>query len=156
MLSVAAHPALCFARFLANPLEPAMPQIQILNPDVLGKPLGQYSQMTRVKASEFLFIAGQVGADRDGRAVGDFDAQCAQVFANLGAALASQGANFSDVVEFTTYLVHSQDIGKFMAYRKREFPRLFAGGAYPPNTLLIIDRLVREEFLIEVSAVAAL
>jgi enamine deaminase RidA (YjgF/YER057c/UK114 family) len=139
-----------------NQLESAMPQIQILNPDVLGKPLGQYSQMTRVKASEFLFIAGQVGADRDGRAVGDFDAQCAQVFANLGAALASQGANFSDVVEFTTYLVHSQDIGKFMAYRKREFPRLFAGGAYPPNTLLIIDRLVREEFLIEVSATAAL
>jgi enamine deaminase RidA (YjgF/YER057c/UK114 family) len=133
-----------------------MSQIQTLNPDVLGKPLGQYSQMTRVKASEFLFIAGQVGVDRDGRPVGDFDAQCAQVFANLGAALASQGANFSNVVEFTTYLVHSQDIGKFMAYRKREFPRLFAGGAYPPNTLLIIDRLVGEEFLIEVSAVAAL
>jgi hypothetical protein len=33
---------------------------------------------------------------------------------------------------------------------------LFQGGAYPPNTLLMIDRLVREEFLIEVSAVAAL
>ena len=41
-----------------------------------------------------------------------------------------------------------------MAYRTREFPKLFAGGAYPPNTLLMIDRLVREEFLIEVSAVA--
>ena len=41
-------------------------------------------------------------------------------------------------------------------YRTREFPRLFQGGAYPPNTLLMIDRLVREEFLIEVSAVAAL
>jgi hypothetical protein len=33
---------------------------------------------------------------------------------------------------------------------------LFAGGAYPPNTLLIVDRLVREEFLLEVAAVAAL
>lgn len=43
-----------------------------------------------------------------------------------------------------------------MQYRMREFPRLFQGGAYPPNTLLMIDRLVREEFLIEVSAVAAL
>ena len=40
-----------------------MSNIQILNPDSLGKPLGQYSQLTRVKASEFLFIAGQVGAD---------------------------------------------------------------------------------------------
>jgi enamine deaminase RidA (YjgF/YER057c/UK114 family) len=132
-----------------------MPSIQMLNPDSLGKPLGQYSHITRVKASEFLFIAGQVGADRDGKTPADFDAQCAQVFANLGAALASQGASFANVVEFTTYLVHSQDIPKFMQYRTREFPRLFAGGAYPPNTLLVIDRLVREEFLIEVSAVAA-
>jgi enamine deaminase RidA (YjgF/YER057c/UK114 family) len=133
-----------------------MADIRILNPDALGKPLGQYSQITRVKASEFLFIAGQVGADKDGKAGADFDAQCGLTFANLGAALSSQGASFANVVEFTTYLVHSQDIAKFMAWRQREFPKLFAGGAYPPNTLLIIDRLVREEFLIEVSAVAAL
>jgi enamine deaminase RidA (YjgF/YER057c/UK114 family) len=133
-----------------------MPSLEMLDPDGLGKPLGQYSHITRVRASEFLFIAGQVGTDRDGTTPAEFDAQCAQVFANLGAALASQGASFANVVEFTTYLVHSQDIPKFMHYRAREFPRLFAGGAYPPNTLLIIDRLVREEFLIEVSAVAAL
>ena len=35
-----------------------MPEIKIVNPDGLGKPLGQYSHMTRVKAAEFLFIAG--------------------------------------------------------------------------------------------------
>ena len=133
-----------------------LPDIKILNPETLGKPLGQYSQITRVKASEFLFIAGQVGADKDGKTASDFDGQCAQVFANIGAALASQGASFGNLVEFTTYLVHSQDIAKFMAYRSREFPKLFAGGAYPPNTLLMIDRLVQEQFLIEVSAVAAL
>ena len=60
------------------------------------------------------------------------------------------------MVEFTTYLVDLQDIPKFMAFRLREFPRLFAGGAYPPNTLLIVDRLVQEQFLIEVQTVAAL
>jgi enamine deaminase RidA (YjgF/YER057c/UK114 family) len=133
-----------------------MPQIQYLDPDSLGKPLGQYSQITRVKASEFLFIAGQVGAAKDGTTAADFDAQCAQTFANIGAALQSQGASFANVVEFTSYLVHSQDISKFFQYRTREFPRLFTGGAFPPNTLLIVDRLVREEFLIEVAAVAAL
>ena len=63
---------------------------------------------------------------------------------------------FANVVEFTTYLVHAQDIPKFMQFRTREFPSLFASGAHPPNPLLVIDRLVREEFLIEVSAVAAL
>ena len=32
-----------------------MPDIKIINPDTLGKPLGQYSQITRVKASEFVY-----------------------------------------------------------------------------------------------------
>ena len=132
-----------------------MPNIQMLNPDSLGKPLAAYSNIARVKASEFLFVAGQVGSNKDGKTPADFEGQCAQVFANIGAALASQGASFANIVSFTSYLVHSQDIAKFAQYRGREFPRLFAGGAYPPNTLLIVDRLVREEFLIEVSAVAA-
>jgi enamine deaminase RidA (YjgF/YER057c/UK114 family) len=135
-----------------------MPEIKIQNPDGLGKPLGQYSQITRVKAAEFLFIAGQLATDAGGTTVGadDFDTQCRQVFANIAAALSSQGANFANVVEFTTYLVHSQDVAKFMAYRLREFPRFFPSGAYPPNTLLIVDRLVQEPFLIEVQTVAAL
>jgi enamine deaminase RidA (YjgF/YER057c/UK114 family) len=133
-------------------------QINIYNPVELGPPMGQYHHVTRVKASEFLFIAGMLAGNSKGEIVGDgdFDAQAAQVFANISAALRSADAGWSNVVQFTTYLVHSQDIPKFMTYRTREFPKLFAGGAYPPNTLLMIDRLVKEEFLIEVSAVAAL
>ncbi|HZT27898.1 MAG TPA: RidA family protein [Pseudolabrys sp.] len=134
-----------------------MPDIKLINPDTLGKPLGQYSHMTRVKASEFLFIAGQVGVHKDGKLAGeDFAAQCGQAFANIEAALKSQGAGWGNIVEFTTYLVHSQDIAKFMTWRLANFPKMFANGAYPPNTLLMIDRLVQEQFLIEVSAVAAL
>ena len=134
-----------------------MADIKILNPDALGKPLGQYSQMTRVKASEFLFIAGQLGVDKDGKFAGDggFDAQCVQTFANIEVALKSAGAGWANVVQFTTYLVHSQDIPNFMKYRLREFPKMFSNGAYPPNTLLMIDRLVLEPALIEVQAVAA-
>ncbi len=135
-----------------------MPDIKFQNPDALGKPLGQYSHMSRVKAAEYLFIAGQVAVDKAGNVVGadDFDAQCVQTFANIEAALKSQGAGWANVVEFTTYLVHSQDIPKFMSFRLREFPGMFANGAYPPNTLLMIDRLVGEAFLIEVKVVAAL
>lgn len=133
-----------------------MADIKIINPETLGKPLGQYSHMTRVKASEYLFIAGQVGADASGKAPDDFDAQCALAFANIEAALKSAGAGWGNVVQFVTYLVHSQDIPKFMTYRLREFPRMFSSGAYPPNTLLMVDRLVKEEFLIEVQATAAL
>jgi len=135
-----------------------MTEIKFLNPDTLGKPLGQYSHLTRVKASEFIFIAGQVGVDRDGKIVSadDFDAQCVQTFANIEAALKSVGASWSNIVQFTTYLVHSQDIAKFMKFRLREFPKMFANGIYPPNTLLMVDRLVQEPLLVEVQAVAAL
>lgn len=135
-----------------------MADIKFLNPDTLGQPLGQYSHLTRVKASEFVFIAGQVGVDHDGKIVGadDFDAQCVQTFANIEAALKSVGAGWANIVQFTTYLVHSQDIPKFMKYRLREFPKMFPNGIYPPNTLLMVDRLVQEPLLIEVQPVAAL
>jgi enamine deaminase RidA (YjgF/YER057c/UK114 family) len=106
-----------------------MADIKILNPDALGKPLGQYSQLTRVKASEFVFIAGQVGVDKDGKVADDFDAQCVQTFANIEAALKSVGAGWGNIVQFTTYLVHSQDIAKFMKYRLREFPKMCTNGA---------------------------
>jgi len=135
-----------------------MPDIIIYNPEGLAQPLGQYSHVTRVKASDYLFIAGQLAADRNGQVVGagDFDAQCAQVFANIEVALKSAGAGWGHVVQFTTFMVHSQDIPKFMAFRLREFPKMFSSGVYPPNTLLMIDRLVQEPFLVEVQTVAAI
>ena len=59
-------------------------------------------------------------------------------------------------MKFTTFLVHSQDIERFMEQRRALFPTLFGQQPYPPNTLLIVDRLVKEEFLVEVEAVAAI
>jgi len=132
-------------------------EIRIYNAAELGAPLGAYSHVTRVRAQEYLFIAGMLATDKTGGIVGtgDFDAQAVQVFANVRLALESAGASWKNVVQFTTYLTDARWIEGFMAYRRREFPRMFAGAPYPPNTLLIIDRLVREEFLIEVQTVAA-
>jgi enamine deaminase RidA (YjgF/YER057c/UK114 family) len=133
--------------------------VKMFNPDNLGKPLGQYSHIARAKgASELVFIAGQLATDKAGNLVGadDFNAQCAQVYANIETALKAVGGGWSSVVQFTTYLVHSQDVPKLRAFRQREFSRFFPNGAYPPNTLIIIDRLVNEACLIEVQTVAAL
>jgi enamine deaminase RidA (YjgF/YER057c/UK114 family) len=128
-----------------------MADIKVQNVEALGKPLGQYSHLTRVRnAAETLYIAGMLAPGDD------FDAQCSGVFRQIETALRSAGAGWGDVVQFTTYLVHSQDIPRFMAWRLREFPKLFADGKYPPNTLLIIDRLVGEPYLIEVQTIAAL
>jgi enamine deaminase RidA (YjgF/YER057c/UK114 family) len=128
-----------------------MADIEIGNVEALGKPLGQYSHMTRVRnAYETLYIAGMVAPGDD------FDAQCTGVFRQIEAALKSAGAGWANVAQFTTYLVHSQDIPRFMAWRLREFPKMFPDSKYPPNTLLIIDRLVGEQFLIEVQTIAVL
>jgi enamine deaminase RidA (YjgF/YER057c/UK114 family) len=131
-------------------MESRMAEIKIYNVEALGKPLGQYSHVTRVKAAEHLFVAGMLAAGET------FDAQCSGVFAQIESALKSAGAGWANVAQFTTYLVHSQDIPKFMQWRLREFPRMFPSGHYPPNTLLIVDRLVQEQFLVEVQTVAAL
>jgi hypothetical protein len=58
-------------------------------------------------------------------------------------------------VQFTTYLVDAQDIAAHGVSRA-QIPGMFVDGAFPPNTLLIVDRLVQEPFLIEVQAIAAL
>ena len=128
-----------------------MAEISIQNVQALGTPLGQYSHMTRVKnASETLYIAGMLAPGES------FDEQCSGVFAMIGTALKSAGAGWGNVAQFTTYLVHSQDIPRFMQWRLREFPRMFPDGKYPPNTLLIVDRLVQEPFLVEVQTIAVL
>lgn len=133
-------------------------QRQIVNTQNAPQPLGAYSQAIRVRAGELLYIAGQVGVDNDGNLAGDgsMAAQTQQVYANLGAILESVGASFSDVVEFTTYVVGRDSVYPFMAARADVFPDLFPNGDYPPNTLLVIEGLVREEFLVEIKAVAAI
>jgi enamine deaminase RidA (YjgF/YER057c/UK114 family) len=127
-----------------------MAKIDIHNVEAIGKPVGPYSHVARVKSDETLYIAGMLSPG-DG-----FDAQCSGVYSQIEQALKAEGAGWRNVVQFTTFLVHSQDIAKFYKWREREFPRMFPDGKYPPNTLLIIDRLVQEQFLIEIQTIAAL
>lgn len=126
------------------------------NPEKLHRPVGPYCQVSRVKASEFIFIAGQTATDKDGKAVGagDLEAQCKQVFANVEAALQSVGAGWGNVVHFTNYLINREDQPRFVKYRLGTFPKMFPYG-YPPNTLLFVERLLHPDFLLEVQAIAA-
>ena len=130
-------------------------QVNYLNPEGACRPDGLCSHIGKVDSGPLALIGGQLAVDAGGNIVGicDFDAQFAQVFENLGAMLNGLGANFNHVVKFTTYLVESYDVDKFMRAQAALFPRLFANDSYPPNTLLVVDRLVKEEFLIEVEAV---
>ena len=122
----------------------------------LGPALGMYSHGMTAPAGEIVVVAGQVGVNRAGKVVGpgDVGAQTKQALDNVGAVLRAAGCGMGDVIRFQPFLTHAADIEGFMQARHEVFPRHFPGGAYPPNTLLIVSRLVKPELLVEIEAMA--
>ena len=122
----------------------------------LGPVLGMYSHGMVAPAGEIVVVAGQVGADASGRlaAPGDVGGQTRQALANVDAVLRAAGCTMRDVVRFQTFLTHASDIDGFMRARREIFPSYFPDAVYPPNTLLVINRLVQPELLVEIEAMA--
>ena len=125
------------------------------NPEGAAPAQGLYSHIGCVEGGRTVYLAGQLSVGADGGVVGagDFDAQFRQVFGNMRDVLAGIGCDFRSVIKFTTYLVDSGNIPDFMRLRAEHFPQWFGGDIFPPNTLLIVDRLVKAEFLLEVEAI---
>lgn len=122
----------------------------------LGPTFGMYSHGMIAPGGELVVVAGQVGADRAGKLIGPGDvvAQTRQAFENVRAVLEAAGSSMRQVVRFQTFLTHAADIEGFMQARKELFPRYFPDGVYPPNTLLVVSRLVVPELLVEIEAMA--
>jgi enamine deaminase RidA (YjgF/YER057c/UK114 family) len=131
-------------------------RVSYVNPPKAPKPGGLYSNVAIVEPGRMAYIAGQVAMDGSGNpvSVGDFAGQVDRVFANLEAILKGLGAGFDDVAEFTTYVVGEANLPAWFTARTAVYERIYPGKAYPPNTLLVIDRLVRPEYLLEISAIA--
>ena len=112
------------------------------------EPVG-YRHLARV--GDTLYVAGQIARALDGSVVGvgDVNAQARQVFANLEAVLASQGAGLGDIVKSTVFLTDARHIPGF-----REARAAVLGDDLPPSTLLIVDGLALPELLIEIEAIA--
>jgi len=134
-----------------------MAEIKIFNPDGMSRPK-PYSHVAYAKTQELVFIAGQTPIDQNGALVGkgDFEAQCAQVFANIRTALRAVNADWKNIVQFTSYIVRPQDTDAYRGWRAKVYPEMFPNGAYPPHTLLIISRLADPDYLLEVQTMAAL
>jgi enamine deaminase RidA (YjgF/YER057c/UK114 family) len=125
------------------------------NPTTLPPPIGLYSHVAR--AGNLVFFAGMVAVDKEGKAIGkgNLEAQMKALFAVMGEALKSEGLSFSNIVQMTTYLVRVEDIAEFYRVRVPLFKELYPDGKVPPNTLLIISRLVNPDLLIEIQFAAA-
>ena len=123
----------------------------------LGKLYGAYSPASRIHGpGEIFSIAGQLGGLPEGGLAGDGSvyAQTKQCFANLGKVLNALDLSFADILRFNTFLVGRSSIEQFMAARLEVFADIYPDGHYPPNTLLLVNGLVEEEFLVEIEALA--
>ena len=122
--------------------------IERINPKGMTQPTN-YSHL--VKVDNLMFIAGQVALDGDGNIVGegDMSAQVRQVLENLQTVLASQGADFSNVVKVNIFTTDIDGFRESSAVRRE-----FLGDHPPTSTLVQIQRLARPVFLVEIEAIA--
>ncbi|WP_026696167.1 RidA family protein [Peribacillus kribbensis] len=122
------------------------------NPDTMPGTFG-YSNIAEVKNGRTLYISGQVALDPNGNIVGEGNLalQTRQVFENIKAGLAAAGMTFHDVVKLTFFLT---DISQMAAVR--EIRDSYVNIETPPASSAVeVSRLIREEFLVEIEAIAA-
>ncbi|QXJ19791.1 RidA family protein [Actinomadura graeca] len=99
-----------------------------------------------------IVLSGQIALDAAGNLVGpgDLEAQARQVFANLHAALSAAGAGWEHVVRLGYFLRDARQAGVVRAVRAQMLPE----GLAPAASLVEVSRLVRDDLLIEIEAMA--
>lgn len=128
---------------------------RVVTPKSFGAPLGMYSHGMVAGPGEIVVVAGQVGTAPNGQVAGpDVESQTRQALDNVRTVLEAGGCAMRDVVRLQTFLTRAEDIDGFMKARREVFPGYFPDGAYPPNTLLVVSRLVRPDLLVEIEAMA--
>ena len=122
---------------------------QKLTPAGTARPSGPFS--SGIKSGRFVFVAGQVAVDEQGKTVGvgDIGQQTRQVLKNVGKVLEAGGATFDDVLKVTVFVTDLSDLGALQAVR----PEFFSE-PYPASTLVKVAQLINPEWLVEIEAIA--
>src|SRR6267378_8452046 len=116
-----------------------------------------YSHIAKVNSGTIVYLAGQVSSDASGKVIGEgnFEAQVEQVFRNLKIAVEAAGGTMADIFKLNIYLVaevDQADVPKLRAIRDR-----YVNVEKPPaSTLVVVSRLARPGWLVEIEAVAAI
>jgi 2-iminobutanoate/2-iminopropanoate deaminase len=126
---------------------------EIVVPEGLSQPLGIYSEAVKVKGNELLFISGITARDETGAIVGkgDMRRQTEQVLENMKRVLDSAGATFDNIVKVTVFVTDLSHFKEIHEVRAKYFKK-----DYPASTLVQVSRLVHEDMLIEMEAIAVL
>ncbi len=116
-------------------------RVRILTPPGAISPTGTWSLGTR--AGDFLFIAGMRGIDpASGRLVDGDEARIRQGFLNMQAIAESEGAGLRDAVRIVVYVT---DMPLLRPLVNKVQEELWAGGPYPPRTILEVAKLNQDD-----------
>jgi enamine deaminase RidA (YjgF/YER057c/UK114 family) len=124
-----------------------------INPGQLARASG-FSHAVSAPAGRLVFLAGQLGMDRDGRVVpGGVVAQFEQALSNLLAALAAAGGHPSDLASVTIYLT---DVEDYQAKGKEigAVWRRLAGSDYPAMAGVGVTKLWLPGAVVEIQGIA--
>ena len=124
-----------------------------INPSGLARPSG-FSHAVSAPAGRLVFLAGQIGMDRDGQvAPGGVVAQFEQALSNLLAALAAAGGHPSDLASLTIYLT---DVEDYQAHGKEigAVWRRLAGSDYPAMAGVGVAKLWLPGAVVEIQGIA--
>lgn len=126
---------------------------RFFNPAGLARP-GVYTPVVTASGGRTIYISGQVPQDAAGKLVGpgDLAAQAEQVYRNLALALEGAGAGLPDLVKINVYVVGYKPEMRPVLNAVRS--RYVSPDNPPASTLVGVQALAREGFLIEIEAVA--
>ncbi len=127
---------------------------RIQPPDLVDSRPSGFTQVVSVRGENLIFVSGQVAIDQAGRLVGrgDIGAQTHQVLKNIDVALQAASASLEDVVKLTIYVVDYKpsDRAKILDARQQ----YFTNEQLPASTLVGIQALAADGYLIEIEAIA--
>ena len=130
-----------------------MVQKKFINPEGMSRP-GAYTPVVTTQGGRTIYIAGQVSLDEKGEVVGkgDLMTQAEQVWRNVGLALKGAGATFNDLVKINVYVVNFKPEYRDLLHKMRL--RHVSKDNPPASTLVGVQALARDGFLIEIEAIA--
>ncbi len=131
-----------------------MPALTPVNPESLPRPSGFNHGLKG--EGQWLFVAGQIGCNREGRVVSeDFVAQFAQALDNLLDVVWAAGGKPERVARMTVYVT---DRAEYLRRRRDlgEVWRRRFGRHYPAMALIEVKGLVDEGARVEIEATALL
>src|SRR6187431_3067353 len=100
-------------------------------------------------AERFLFVAGTMGLDTDGRPGSTLDEQLDLIWGNIDTILASAGMTVDNIVRLTSYLTDAAYAAANAAART-----VALGGRTIPTTAIVVQTLV-SDWLVEIEVIAA-